>query len=94
MNKYVLVETNDGQQFDGIIVDVDADQVILAVPDMGAGMMYNPDAYMDQRVFGYGYPYGYGFGSPYFYGYPGRRFRRLALPLAALTAISLLPWFY
>ncbi|AXF57714.1 hypothetical protein [Salicibibacter kimchii] len=44
---------------------------------------------MDQRVFGgygYGYP-GYGYGG---YGAPGFRWRRLALPLAGLAAISLL----
>ena len=39
---------------------------------------------------GYGYP-GYGYGYPA-YGYGGR-FRRLVLPLAALAAISLLPYF-
>lgn len=46
----------------------------------------------------YGYPFypGYGyFGSPYggFYGFPRRRFRRLVLPLAALTALTLLPYW-
>jgi hypothetical protein len=95
MNKYVLAETTDGQKFDGIIVDVDAEQVILAVPITGEEMMYGYDGMMmDSRV--YGYPYGFnpGFGFyPPFYGFPRRRFRRLALPLAALTAISLLPWF-
>lgn len=39
----------------------------------------------------YGYP-GYGYGYPG-YGYPPRRFRRLILPLAALTALSVLPWY-
>lgn len=45
------------------------------------------------------YPgYGYGYGGPgygYGHGVPGhgRRFQRLILPLAALTAISLLPYF-
>ncbi|MGF7046091.1 hypothetical protein J2T13_000553 [Paenibacillus sp. DS2015] len=40
---------------------------------------------------GYGYP-GYGYGG---YGYPpyGRRFNRLILPLAALAALSLLPYY-
>ncbi|MFD2042702.1 hypothetical protein ACFSTA_00100 [Ornithinibacillus salinisoli] len=44
--------------------------------------------------YGYGYPgYGYpGYGYPGFYG-PRRRFRRLVLPLAALTALSVLPWY-
>ena len=93
MNKYVLVETTDGQQFDGIIVDVDADQVILAIPMSDGDMMYGANFQQDQRVIGWEFsPYGYGFYPPFF-GDPRRRFRRLALPLAALTAISLLPWF-
>ncbi|QQK79505.1 hypothetical protein HUG20_06205 [Salicibibacter cibi] len=48
---------------------------------------YQPQ--MDQRVFGgygYGYP-GYGYGG---FGAPGFRWRRLALPLAGLAALSLL----
>ena len=46
--------------------------------------------YYETRAFYPGYypPFGYGYG----YGYPGR-FRRMVLPLAALTAISLLPFF-
>lgn len=59
----------------------------------GYGEAYRPDG------FGYGYPgygYGYGYGFPY-YGYPfygpRRRFRRLVLPLFALTALSLLPYY-
>ncbi|SHG23002.1 hypothetical protein [Ornithinibacillus halophilus] len=46
-----------------------------------------------QRVFGWGYP-GYGYGYPgYGYGYGRPRFRRLVLPLAALAALSVLPWY-
>jgi hypothetical protein len=93
MNKYVLAETHDGQKFDGIIVDVDVDYVILAIPVSGEEMMYEQQQpMMDERIFGYPYGYGYGYGYPY-YGYPRRRFRRLALPLAGLAALSLLPWF-
>ncbi|WP_433619974.1 hypothetical protein [Paenibacillus cellulositrophicus] len=47
----------------------------------------------DYRAFFPGfYPpfgYGYGFGYPFY----GRRFNRLILPLAGLTALSLLPFF-
>ncbi|WP_145023559.1 hypothetical protein [Paenibacillus sp. Y412MC10] len=47
----------------------------------------------DYRAFFPGFypPFGYGYG----YGYPfyGRRFNRLILPLAGLTALSLLPFF-
>ncbi|SET14941.1 hypothetical protein SAMN05216389_10653 [Oceanobacillus limi] len=50
----------------------------------------------DRYGFGYGFPGygfpGYGFGYPGYFG-PGRRFRRLVLPLAALTALSVLPWY-
>ncbi|MFM9280739.1 hypothetical protein [Paenibacillus jiagnxiensis] len=63
----------------------------LPYPDCGCG---------ETRAFGYpffgypgafpGYGYGYGFGYP-FYG--RRRFNRLILPLAALTAIGLLPYY-
>lgn len=41
--------------------------------------------------FGYGPGYGYGYG-PGYYG-PRRRFNRVILPLAAFTALSLLPYF-
>lgn len=46
---------------------------------------------------GYG-PFGYGVGYPKAgfypsYGYPPRRFARVVLPLAALAAISALPWY-
>ncbi|MRG87063.1 hypothetical protein [Salinibacillus xinjiangensis] len=95
MNKYVLAETSDGHQFDGVIVDVDAENVILAIP-IGPSEM---DFYQDSQAANYrqwGYPFGYGYYQyPYggFYGFPGRRFNRLVLPLAALTALSVLPWF-
>ncbi len=44
----------------------------------------------------YGFPgaFGYGYGFPgYGYGFPPRRFARLVLPLAALVALSALPWY-
>ncbi|MFC4559302.1 hypothetical protein ACFO3D_13970 [Virgibacillus kekensis] len=106
MHAYVLAELEDGMQVDGIITDVDDDNVYLAVPiELGMGGPGNPGHMNnpchhgnphDHRVFGFGYP-GYGYGYPgygYGYGYrPRRRFNRLVLPLAALTAISLLPWY-
>ncbi|EHS56994.1 hypothetical protein WG8_3264, partial [Paenibacillus sp. Aloe-11] len=47
---------------------------------------------------GYGFyppypPYGYGYGYGYGFPYGRRRFNRLILPLAALTAIALLPYY-
>lgn len=102
MHAYVLAETTDGTSFDGIITGLDDEYVYFAVPisphePMTTQFHYNVD---DSRQFGYyggyGYPgYGYpGYGYPY-YGYPrpGYRFRRLVLPLTALAALSLLPWY-
>ncbi|KPH79166.1 MULTISPECIES: hypothetical protein [Bacillaceae] len=43
----------------------------------------------EMRQFGY---YGYGFPG-YGYPYPRRRFSRLVLPLAALVALTALPWY-
>ncbi|AIF42763.1 hypothetical protein X953_05480 [Virgibacillus sp. SK37] len=100
MHSYVLAETTDGSQLDGIITGLDDEYVYFAVP-IGPDEHQNMPSLEDYRQFGYGYPgYGYpGYGYPgYGYGgYPGyyrpRRFRRLVLPLAALTALSILPWY-
>ncbi|GGM24993.1 hypothetical protein GCM10011351_08360 [Paraliobacillus quinghaiensis] len=88
MHSYVLLEVTDGSVIDGIIIDVDENNVHLAIPNV-SGMETN------ERFVPYGgYPYGpvppYGY-YPYPYGGPVR-FRRLVLPLAALTALSVLPW--
>lgn len=101
MHSYVLAETHDGSKLDGIITGLDDEYVYMAIPlehheSQGAMM---PNNYNHERQFGYGYPgYGYsGYGYPGYgyegYGYPKRRFRRLVLPLAALTALSILPWY-
>lgn len=81
----------------------DPSQMMQSVPTQ---MMQNDPSQMMQnmgelRQFGwYGYggfpPYGFGFPGFGFPGYgfgPRRRFRRLVLPLAALTALSVLPWY-
>ncbi len=100
LHAYVMAELNDGSKVDGIITGLDDEYVYLAVPVEGEDRTFSPTT-ADDRQFGYGFPgYGYGFG----YGFPGygygpglghppRRFRRLVLPLAALTALSLLPWY-
>jgi len=95
MYKYVLIHTADGLHYDGIIAGIDEEHVFLAVP-AGAADAMMPQARALTSYYGYpqyGYPQ---YGYPY-YGYPhygyGGRFRRLALPLAALAAISLLPYF-
>ncbi|KRE52037.1 hypothetical protein [Paenibacillus sp. Soil724D2] len=92
MYRYVSVTLTSGAVYDGIVEDVDDENLYLAVP-IGE---------MDQeqmRAFfpypGFGYPYGYpGYGFPgYGYGFPRRRFVRQILPLAGLLALSLLPYY-
>jgi hypothetical protein len=125
MHSYVLAETNDGQQFDGILTGLDEEYAYFAIPiEQGnTGQMMNyphqqgvmgnmqgshpgmmnahsqgphrndyPE-YMhgeqeEMRQFGY-----YGFGFPGYGFYPRRRFSRLVLPLAALVALTALPWY-
>lgn len=124
MYRYVLLQTNDGRSYDGIIEHVDDKNVYLAVPIAATDMGFRNDEELneqdndevdrnrdekDQRQFlgGYGSPGGYpvygfpGYGYPV-YGYPvygvgiprRRRFQRQILPLAALTALALLPYYY
>lgn len=89
MHAFVLAELEDGSAVDGIITGLDDEYVYIAVPiephqqEVTQHQDYN-------RQFGYGYP-GYGYPG-YGYGRP-RRFNRLVLPLVALAAISLIPWY-
>ncbi|WP_309123040.1 hypothetical protein [Paenibacillus sp.] len=99
MHKYVLIHTTDGMQYDGIVESMDDEYVYLAVP-VGTTELMPPQVRGLPGYYGYGPGYGYGYPGyypGYGYGYPGYgyggRFRRLALPLAALAAISLLPYF-
>lgn len=93
-HRYVGIHMEDGTFHDGIVEMVDEESLYLAVP---AG-------YADQEEYrafapGFGYPFGgfsYPFPYPYPYPYPffpRRRFVRQVLPLAALLAISLLPYY-
>ncbi|QHE51442.1 hypothetical protein [Pontibacillus sp. HMF3514] len=109
MNQYVLAQTVDGQNIDGIVTGVDGDYLYLAVPltdeeRKQQEQQQSQTRDTDERQYGYGYAPGgyggygayggYGYGAPYGYGYaPPNRFRRLILPLAALVAISALPWY-
>ncbi|RCW76925.1 hypothetical protein [Saliterribacillus persicus] len=94
---HVTVSLKDGTTFDGIIENVDAENVIILV---GEDVMDREDNTPDQsrQVFnpygggGYG-PYGGGGYGPY--GYPPRRvrrYRRRNFPLGALAALTLLPF--
>ncbi|GAK39632.1 hypothetical protein PUW24_01070 [Paenibacillus urinalis] len=95
--RYVSVWMEDGTVHDGIVESVDEENVYLAVPmtcdtyqqapahGMHAYCGCMPSPCGDYRGF---FPYGGGYG----YG-RRRRFNRLILPLFALTAISLLPYY-
>lgn len=81
MNKYVGVQTADGQSHDGFIAHVDKDYITLAVP---TNEMLNsaPTHTTGYRQFGY-FP---GF-------YPRRRYHMNRIPLAGITGLFLLPFF-
>ncbi len=66
-NYYVVMEMNDGKQYEGIIVNMDNDNVYLLMP-IGEGPDDNSHHSHHNRQYGYG-P---GFGG----GYVPRRFRR------------------
>lgn len=95
MHAYVLAELVDGERVDGIITGLDGENVYFAVPidysdqsdrQFWGGYGYGPG-------FGYqGYGYG-GYGGFGGYGRPRRRFDRLILPLTAIAALSVLPWY-
>ncbi|BFH67694.1 hypothetical protein [uncultured Paenibacillus sp.] len=100
IHRYVKVHTYDGCCYHGIVEKVDAEYLYLAVP-AGQWMHYGgAGASMDRAFVPYGF-YGGGYPGYYFGGYyPGafpygyyRPFNRLILPLAALTALALLPYY-
>ncbi|RBW71174.1 hypothetical protein DS031_03880 [Bacillus taeanensis] len=83
MFHHVTATTSDGNTFDGIIEGVDQDRVSMLVGE--DVMEQEGDSGFNERQF-YG---GYGFPRQRF-----RRFRRQFFPLAALTALSLFPYYY
>lgn len=98
MHAYVLAEVVDGSKFDGIVTGLDDEYVYFAVPMDDQEELPHVDRGPegDGRPFGYGH---HGYGGPGYGGYPGYgygprpRFRRLILPLTALAALSVLPWY-
>ncbi|KGX93007.1 hypothetical protein N781_14140 [Pontibacillus halophilus JSM 076056 = DSM 19796] len=80
MYYFVVIETNDGQTLEGIIDDMDSENVYLLMP-------VGEDEEGD-RQYGYG---GYGYG----YGYPRRfrRFRRYYYPFFGVRRFFF-PFFY
>ena len=87
MHHHVLFNRTDGSSFDGIIVNVDVNNVTVLV---GEDILDRDEDGQDERYGAYG---GYGYG----YGRPRRRFRRYrpyTFPLGALTGLALLPYFF
>lgn len=84
MNKYVGVQTNDGQTYDGFIAHVDQTHITLAVPtdEMVHGMSGMPAHESTYRQFGF-FP---GF-------FPRRRFFFHRIPFFGLRNLFLLPFF-
>jgi hypothetical protein len=81
MHRYVEIQAVDGHRYDGIVEHVDDEWICLAVPGSVDSMRgFFPSPYYQ--------PYGS------FYPYRPRRFERLVLPLAALVALSLLPYYW
>ncbi|GAB3059971.1 hypothetical protein [Virgibacillus ainsalahensis] len=96
MHSYVFAEMVDGSTIDGIVTGLDDEYVYFAIPIEHNQPTYGEHPYSNERQYGYGPPgYGYpGYGPGPGYGHrPPRRFQRLVLPLAALTALSVLPWY-
>ncbi|WP_052330461.1 hypothetical protein [Virgibacillus sp. MSP4-1] len=91
MNYHVIVQLNDGSQFDGIIDDIDAENVVILVAE-------DIDADITNRQFGYDYDDNYGFGGYGGYGRPRRRsyrrFRRQRFPFRFIGRLFPYPYFY
>lgn len=88
LHHYVRVKMEDGKEYEGLIEHVDGDHLYLLLPERSEGLMMGQDqglGTLEERQFypGYGYPYPF---------YPG--YRRFILPLAALTALALLPYSF
>ncbi|GAB3790758.1 hypothetical protein [Virgibacillus kimchii] len=85
---YVMMETDDGNVYDGIILNVEADNVIILMP-IGE---QRPEASGEDSQFrygGYGYPYG-GYGR---FPHRFRRFQRFTFPFFGIRRFFF-PFFY
>ncbi|MBX0359787.1 hypothetical protein K2225_19040 [Halobacillus sp. Nhm2S1] len=74
---HVMVQTKDGQSFDGIITDVNNDKLTILISE-DVMVDENGNA-MDERQYGYGRR-------------RARRFRRRTFPLAGLATLALFPY--
>ncbi|GAA0364445.1 hypothetical protein [Bacillus horti] len=107
VHHYVRIKIHDGKTYEGMIEHVDDQNVHMIAPDMNPRVsqdfemsnitqvndsgQYERQFYPGYYPYGYG-PYGYGYGYGYGPFYPG--YRRFVLPLAALSALTLLPFFW
>ncbi|MDF2925525.1 MAG: hypothetical protein K0R57_4439 [Paenibacillaceae bacterium] len=80
MNKFVRIQMHDGAVYEGVIEKLDNEHVYIACPGRSG------DGEEQARYFPYP-----GWGGPFGFG---PRFRRFALPLFGLAALSLLPYWY
>ncbi|UOQ91592.1 hypothetical protein MUO14_13595 [Halobacillus shinanisalinarum] len=80
---HVLITLSDGASIDGIIVNVNDDGITVLVSE--DVMVDDNGNEVESRQFN---DYGYGYGRR-----RGRRFRRLAFPLAALASLALYPYY-
>ncbi|MFG6150582.1 hypothetical protein [Halobacillus sp. B23F22_1] len=83
---HVMGTMEDGQSFDGIILDADDENVTMLMSE-DVTVDENGNAEDESRQF-YGGGYGGGYGRR-----RARRFRRTILPLAGLTSLLLYPYF-
>ncbi len=74
---HVMVKTQDGRTFDGIITDVDRDNMTILISE--DVMVDENGNTSDERQYGYGRR-------------RARRFRREILPLAGLATLALFPY--
>lgn len=72
MHRFVKIQTEDGNVYEGIVAKVDNDNIILAIPD--------GHEEPQERAFG---PYGFGGGFPR----PRFRYRPFIFPLRRLVGI-------
>ncbi|WP_232274428.1 phosphatidylinositol kinase [Paenibacillus sp. 481] len=79
MNKYVGIQTHDGNKHDGFIAHVGQDHVILAIP---TDEMMNPMQGSSRQ---------FGFHSGFF---PRRRFIQRRFPFPFIASLFLLPFFF
>ncbi|MDL4842969.1 hypothetical protein [Aquibacillus rhizosphaerae] len=94
MHHHVMLNSTDGSSFDGIIVNVDVNNVTVLI---GEDVMEREDQQQGLNR-QYGDYDGYGYGDNDDYGRPRRRrryrrYRPRTFPLASLAALSLLPYF-